>query len=126
MKKTFLKDLPAVKNQKCLYCNKKTSKVRDADICEYLCLSCHERYFVWDDDHDLGFSCKDYWILDIGEEACNYFSHCDFTMANSNVRLNMLYGNDHWQNWKDIPLFKIDFSDKNALYNKIKLCRIYA
>ena len=92
-------------NGKCVYCSCKY--VYEGNFLK--CLSCGEKYIDLSDYQGYGnitFTCKNFYI-NFEKEYSKIFAIRDFTIQNN-------------LHWIEIPVFEIDFSNKEALYKKIK------
>ena len=105
-------DLPAVINHECLFCpmNMKTTISRaNSTKFEYICKTCHERYYVWSDGY-FGLSINDIWV---------YFNKKDI------IHLCNFKPPSTWQNWREIPYFVPNFSNKDDLYHELKTYQLF-
>ena len=100
---------------KCLYCAADCStnhgKLAMAIYTAYDCTSCGEYFstYLVGDAFELQFTCKEYCIIYLHGELI-------FNVDNTMIDADEL---------TEIPIFDIDFSDKEKLYNKLKTYLIF-
>src|SRR5208282_1204180 len=108
----------------CLFCliKMRTTIIRaNSTKYEYICKTCHERYYVWSDEY-FGLSINDIWVYFYKKDTisiCNFKSPGLQFLEGYDVKLST------WQNWIEIPYFVPNFSNKDALYHKLKTYQLF-